>query len=311
MLNRGYWVTTLLSVVGLAITTYVMMHTNGGAGHRRLPDLDLLLRRRHRRPRHQRRVRLHHPVLHGRLVPPGPRDRRGVQDRPRDEHHLAARRSASRRPLVTAITIGIALFVSHWLGDQAEPRQRRRAQRRRHLRDRGRDDGHAHDHRLHPGDGHVRPDHRQRRRHRRVQPRRGRRPRDHRPPRCRRQHDQGPDQGLRDRLGVARRVPAVLRLHRQDQPHPGPAHRGRRPRRRAPRTRSTSPTSTCSSPRCSRRCSSTSSARSPSGRSAPRPRRSSSRSAASSARCPGSWTTASARTTPGSSTSRPRPRSAR
>jgi K(+)-stimulated pyrophosphate-energized sodium pump len=32
MLNRGYWVTTLLSVVGLAITTSVMMQTNGGVG---------------------------------------------------------------------------------------------------------------------------------------------------------------------------------------------------------------------------------------------------------------------------------------
>ena len=33
MLNRGYWVTTLLSVVGLAIVTNVMMSTNGGTGH--------------------------------------------------------------------------------------------------------------------------------------------------------------------------------------------------------------------------------------------------------------------------------------
>jgi K(+)-stimulated pyrophosphate-energized sodium pump len=32
MLNRGYWVTTLLSVVGLAIVTNVMMNTNGGVG---------------------------------------------------------------------------------------------------------------------------------------------------------------------------------------------------------------------------------------------------------------------------------------
>ena len=32
MLNRGYWVTTLLSVVGLAFTTNVMMNTNGGTG---------------------------------------------------------------------------------------------------------------------------------------------------------------------------------------------------------------------------------------------------------------------------------------
>ena len=32
MLNRGYWVTTLLSVVGLGITTAVMMQTNGSVG---------------------------------------------------------------------------------------------------------------------------------------------------------------------------------------------------------------------------------------------------------------------------------------
>ncbi len=32
ILNRGYWVTTLLSVVGLAITTAVMMNTNGSVG---------------------------------------------------------------------------------------------------------------------------------------------------------------------------------------------------------------------------------------------------------------------------------------
>ena len=48
----------------------------------------------------------------------------------------------------------------------------------------------------------------------------GRRPRDHRPPRRRRQHHQGADQGLRHRLGGAGRVPAVHRLHRQGQPDP-------------------------------------------------------------------------------------------
>ena len=32
MLNRGYWVTTGLSVIGLGITTAVMMNTNGGTG---------------------------------------------------------------------------------------------------------------------------------------------------------------------------------------------------------------------------------------------------------------------------------------
>src|SRR4051812_40261060 len=37
MLNRGYWVTTILSVVGLAITTNIMMQTNGGTGEGGLP----------------------------------------------------------------------------------------------------------------------------------------------------------------------------------------------------------------------------------------------------------------------------------
>src|SRR5205814_10128659 len=37
MLNRGYWVTTLLSVIGLGITTNVMMQTNGGTGQGGLP----------------------------------------------------------------------------------------------------------------------------------------------------------------------------------------------------------------------------------------------------------------------------------
>jgi len=37
MLNRGYWVTTILSVVGLAIVTNVMMSTNGQTGTGGLP----------------------------------------------------------------------------------------------------------------------------------------------------------------------------------------------------------------------------------------------------------------------------------
>ena len=211
---------------------------------------------------------------------------------------------------MTAITIGIALFASHWLGSQAEPEERRRQRRRRHLRHRRRHDGHAHDDGLHPGDGHLRPDHRQRRRHRRVQPRRDGRPRDHRPPRRGRQHDQGADEGLRDRVRLARCVPPLQRLHRQGQPHPGPPDRaGVEGRSCSPR--STWPTSASSSPPSSARCSSTSSAASRSARSARPPRRSSSRCAASSGRCPGSWTTPSVPTTPAWSTSRPAPRCGR
>jgi K(+)-stimulated pyrophosphate-energized sodium pump len=37
ILNRGYWVTTALSVVGLAVTTYIMMNTGGAASPSGLP----------------------------------------------------------------------------------------------------------------------------------------------------------------------------------------------------------------------------------------------------------------------------------
>ena len=101
-----------------------------------------------------------------------PRDRRGVEDRPGDEHHLRHRgrlRDDRRHRDHDRHRADRQLL----LGSQARPASQRRAaqRRRRHLRHRRRDDGHADDHRLHPGDGHLRPDHRQRRRHRRVQPR--------------------------------------------------------------------------------------------------------------------------------------------
>ena len=65
---------------------------------RRVPDVDLLLRRRPRRSRHQRRLRLHHPVLHRRLVPA--RSARSPR-RPRPARRRTSSRappSASRRP---------------------------------------------------------------------------------------------------------------------------------------------------------------------------------------------------------------------
>ena len=54
----------------------------------RHPGLGLLLRGRHRRPRDERCLRLHHPVLHRGVVPTGSRDRGGVADGTRHEHHL-------------------------------------------------------------------------------------------------------------------------------------------------------------------------------------------------------------------------------
>ena len=114
------------------------------------------------------------------------------------------------------------------------------------------------------GDGHVRADHRQRRRHHRDVGRAGERARDHRRARRRRQHDQGAHQGLRGRLGRPGRLPAVPRLPRQGE---GAAWRFRSP----PSCRSTSRRSTCSSAACWASCWCSSSARWPSAPWATRP----------------------------------------
>ena len=229
ILNRGYWVTTLLSVVGLAITTTVMMQTGRQDRHQTAcrPGSTSSSPASSASPR----------ASPSSTSPSTTRPARSARSARSPRRPRRVRRRTSSRgtavgfetTAVTAITIGIALFASHWLGEQAGIVNADGRQRRRHLRDRRRDDGHADDDGLHPGHGHVRPDHRQRRRDRRVQPGRGRRARDHRPPRRRRQHDQGADQGLRDRVRLAGRVPAVQRLHRQGQPDPGAGPGGHRP----------------------------------------------------------------------------------
>ena len=139
----------------------------------------------------------------------------------------------------STITIAIALFASHWLGDQWGIATGPAA--RRHLRHRRRHDGHADERGVHPRDGHLRTDHRQRRRRRVDVARFGRDARAHRPPRRRGQHHQGADEGLRRRVRRSRRVPAVLGLSRQGRAadrqavHHGRPRQGRRLPRRLPR----------------------------------------------------------------------------
>ena len=62
-------------------------HRGAATGCQRHPRLGLVLRRRHRRPGHEHRLRLHHAVLHGRQVAARQGHRRGLQDRPGHQHH--------------------------------------------------------------------------------------------------------------------------------------------------------------------------------------------------------------------------------
>ena len=211
MLNRGYWVTTLLSVVGLAFVTYVMMQTTAATGRQRHPGMDLVL-----------------PAPASSASPPAsPSSTSPSTTRPARSGR--SRRSPRRRKTgpatniiagtavgfettaVTAITIGIALLA------QPLPRLSRRSLVDADGNDVGGIFGTAVATMgmlmttayilamdtfgpITDNAGGIAE----------FSQRRGRRARDHRPPRRGGQHHQGADQGLRHRVGVAGRVPALL-----------------------------------------------------------------------------------------------------
>jgi K(+)-stimulated pyrophosphate-energized sodium pump len=119
MLNRGYWVTTLLSVVGLGITTAVMMNTNGGTGtFGNLPTWVYFFA--------AGIVGLATSVAFVYIT----QFYTAGSYRPVREIAEASKTGPATNIIsgtavgfettaVTAITIGIALFASHWLGQQA------------------------------------------------------------------------------------------------------------------------------------------------------------------------------------------------
>jgi K(+)-stimulated pyrophosphate-energized sodium pump len=119
MLNRGYWVTTLLSVVGLAIVTYAMMNTNGGTGLVfALPTWTYFFA--------AGVVGLATSVAFVYIT----QFYTAGSFRPVREIAAASKTGPATNiisgtavgfetTLVTAVTIGIALFVSYWLGNQA------------------------------------------------------------------------------------------------------------------------------------------------------------------------------------------------
>ena len=155
-------------------------------------------------------ARRDHRVLHRLAVGPRQEDRRGLPDRPRDEHH---RRSRVRHAGDRAAR------------DRDRGRRRRRVLRGRRvdLRDRRRRHGPALDDRADRGPRRVRPRHRQRGRHRGDGRHAGVGARRHRPARRGRQHDQGRHQGLCDRLCGPRGADPLRRVR--------PRPRGRGPER--------------------------------------------------------------------------------
>ena len=118
MLNRGYWVTTLLSVVGMAFVTFVMMNTNGGTGTGGLPTWVYFFA--------AGVVGLATSVAFVYIT----QFYTAGSFRPVREIAEASKTGPATNiisgtavgfetTLVTAVTISIALFASFWLGDQA------------------------------------------------------------------------------------------------------------------------------------------------------------------------------------------------
>jgi K(+)-stimulated pyrophosphate-energized sodium pump len=118
MLNRGYWVTTILSVVGLAITTSIMMNTNGGTGNGGFPTWLYFFA--------AGLVGLATSVVFVYIT----QYYTSGTYRPVREIATASKTGPATNIIsgtavgfettaVTAIAIGIALFASHWLGEQA------------------------------------------------------------------------------------------------------------------------------------------------------------------------------------------------
>jgi len=118
MLNRGYWVTTLLSVVGLLITTNVMMNTNGGTGVGGFPTwiyffaagiVGLATSVAFVYITQYYTAGSYRPV----------RDIAEASKTGPATNIIAGTAIGFETTAVTAITIAIALFASFWLGTQA------------------------------------------------------------------------------------------------------------------------------------------------------------------------------------------------
>ena len=117
ILNRGYWVTTILSVAGLAFVTFVMMDTTATISNG-LPVWVWFFAAGSSASRPASRSSTSPsttPPARSARCARSPRPRRPARRRTSS----AAPRSASRRRLSPPCSIGIALIASYWLGSQA------------------------------------------------------------------------------------------------------------------------------------------------------------------------------------------------
>jgi K(+)-stimulated pyrophosphate-energized sodium pump len=119
MLNRGYWVTTLLSVVGLGITTAVMMDTNGTTGEAfGLPTwVYFFLAGIVGLATSVAFVYITQFYTAGSYRPV--REIAEASKTGPATNIISGTAVGFETTLVTAVTISIALFASFWLGDQA------------------------------------------------------------------------------------------------------------------------------------------------------------------------------------------------
>jgi K(+)-stimulated pyrophosphate-energized sodium pump len=117
MLNRGYWVTTVLSAVGLAIATFVMMNTNGTAPNGLPVWIWFFLAGCVGLATSVVFVYITQYYTAGSFRPV--REIAEASKTGPATNIIAGTAVGFETTFVTAVTIGVALFLSHWLGTQA------------------------------------------------------------------------------------------------------------------------------------------------------------------------------------------------
>ena len=207
-LNRGYYVTSFVALLGFAAAVYFMLQGRWwllGCGIVGILTSFLFVRITEYYT--ETRYRPVRSIAEASLTGPA-------------TNIISGLAVGMETPAMPVIVISLALLLSYYFGVRGlATHQESPTMPEGHLRHRHRHHGHALRLGLHPGHGHLRAHHRQRRRHHRdVQPARCR-PREDGQAGRRRQHHQGAHQGLCHRLCRARRLSAFLRISRERSRH--------------------------------------------------------------------------------------------